>query len=228
MVEGSPIRTAYRNRINNLENSISSFLVNVVLKKDSLPHYNHNIYHFTQPDVWSGANYTEQSWPHLIGFFATTNSRNPDFTDNFTALTYMRYSECAKWANTFSTIPNQQNYRSDEYEAFKTEKAEKILDILEDRMPGIRSKIQSYTTASPLTYRDYIGTRDGTLYGVIKNYNEPLKSFITPRTKIRNLFLTGQNINLHGIMGVTVSSVVTCSEILGHPYLIDKIRKEVY
>jgi all-trans-retinol 13,14-reductase len=51
-----------------------------------------------------------------------------------------------------------------------------------------------------------------------------MKSFITPRTKVKNLFLTGQNINLHGVMGVTVNTIVTCSEILGHPYLIDKVR----
>ncbi len=102
-----------------------------------------------------------------------------------------------------------------------------MIDALEERLPGIRSKIQSYTTASPLTYRDYIGSRDGTLYGIIKDYNEPLKSFITPRTKVSNLLLTGQNLNLHGIMGVTVSAVVTCSEILGQAYLIDKIKKGI-
>ena len=192
-----------------------------------MPHINHNMYHFTTNDVWNGANYTTQSWPDLVGFFTTTNSRNPNYTDNFTALSYMRYSECAQWDQTFRTIPHHTDVRGEEYENFKIEKAEKIIDTLEERLPEIRSNIQSYTTASPLTYRDYIGSRDGTLYGIIKDYNEPLKSFITPRTKISNLLLTGQNLNLHGIMGVTVSSVVTCSEILGQAYLIDKIKKGI-
>ena len=51
-----------------------------------------------------------------------------------------------------------------------------------------------------------------------------MKSFITPRTKISNLLLTGQSLNLHGIMGVTISAVVTCGEILGNSYLINKIK----
>jgi all-trans-retinol 13,14-reductase len=72
--------------------------------------------------------------------------------------------------------------------------------------------------------RDYIGTDDGSLYGVVKDYREPMRTFISPRTKIPNLFLTGQNLNLHGVLGVTVSSVLTCSEILGIDYVIKKIQ----
>lgn len=225
MVEGPQLRTAYKNRIKALDNTVSSFLVNVVMKHNALPHLNHNIYHCTQPDIWTGPNYTDETWPETIGMFGTTSSKNPDFTENFTAMAYMRYEECAKWQHTKNIIPNEVNYRGDDYEEFKINKAEKILDVLEMRIPGIRSKIQSYTCATPITYRDYIGSKDGTLYGVIKDYKEPLKSFITPRTKISNLLLTGQSLNLHGIMGVTVSSVVTCNEILGHPYLINKIKQ---
>lgn len=227
MIEGSHVRAAYRNRINNLGNSVSSFLVNAVLKKNTMPHYNYNIYHCNAPDIWTGANYTEQTWPETVAVFTTTSSKNPQFTENFTALAYMRYSECAKWEHTKNIIPNHINDRGEDYEAFKIEKAKKILDVLEKRLPGTCAKIESYTTASPITYRDYIGSRDGSLYGIIKDYTEPLKSFITPRTKISNLFLTGQNLNLHGILGVTVSSVVTCSDILGDQKLIDRIKNPI-
>ncbi len=224
MVEGPQLRPAYKNRINAMENTISSFLINVVAKPQSMPHLNHNIYHCTQPDIWSGTKYTEQTWPETVGLFGTTSSKHPEFTENYTAMAYMRYDECAKWIDTKNIIPNHVSYRGDDYELFKFEKAEKILDVLEERVPGLRANIQSYTCATPITYRDYIGSRDGTLYGVIKDYKDPLKSFITPRTKISNLFLTGQSLNLHGVMGVTVSAAVTCSEIFGHPYVINKIR----
>ncbi|WP_338039489.1 hypothetical protein [Maribacter litopenaei] len=75
----------------------------------------------------------------------------------------------------------------------------------------------------PLSYRDYIGNHQGSMYGYVKDVNDPLKSFISPRTKIENLYLTGQSLNMHGILGVTISGVVTCSEILGGSYLINKI-----
>lgn len=227
MVEGQQLRQAYKNRIKSIENSVSSFLVNVVMKPNTLPHYNYNMYHCTTDDIWTGASYTEKTWPETIGFFGTTNSKHPNFTENFTAMAYMRYEECEKWAHTKSIIPNNINSRGEGYEEFKKEKAEKILDLLATRIPNLKPNIQSYTCASPITYRDYIGTRDGSLYGIIKDYKEPLRSFITPRTKISNLLLTGQNLNLHGIMGVTVSSVITCNEILGDPYLINKINASI-
>ena len=36
---------------------------------------------------------------------------------------------------------------------------------------------------------------------------------------------TGQSLNMHGILGVTISAVITCSEILGKDYLLNKILK---
>lgn len=228
MVEGPQLRSAYKNRIKSLENSISSFIVNVVAKENSVPHINHNLYHYTVPNVWSSPQYKLETWPETIGLFGTTSSKHPDITENFTVMAYMRYEECKQWENTFQTKPHFTEGRGQSYEDFKIEKAEKILKVLYERMPEMQGKIKSYTCATPLTYRDYIGSRDGTLYGVIKDYNEPMKSFITPRTKVKNLLLTGQNINLHGVLGVTVNSFVTASEIFGHPYLIDKVRNETY
>ncbi|MGZ4037660.1 MAG: phytoene desaturase family protein, partial [Bacteroidia bacterium] len=77
------------------------------------------------------------------------------------------------------------------------------------------------------TYRDYIGSTDGTSYGFAKDFRLPMSSFFTSRTKIKNLLITGQNLNLHGVLGVTISAVATCSEIFGHPYLINKIKSEI-
>lgn len=45
------------------------------------------------------------------------------------------------------------------------------------------------------------------------------------RTKIPNLFLTGQNINAHGIMGVMVGAFITSSEFLGMDNLLKQIQK---
>ena len=225
MVEGNQLRQAFVNRIHSLENSISSFILNVVPKPLTMPPLLHNLYHFEkEEDVWNSYHYEPSEWPKSVSLFGTSSSKSPDYMENYTVMAYMNYEDCARWAESFSTIPKHVAFRGDGYEEFKQEKAEKLLNLLERRMPGLKQNIQSYTCATPLTYRDYIGSRDGTLYGVIKDYKEPLKTFITPRTKIKNLFLTGQNINLHGVLGVTVSAVVTCSEIVGHPYLINKIK----
>ena len=94
---------------------------------------------------------------------------------------------------------------------------------IEKKFPNIRECIQSIHTSTPLSYRDYIGNHRGSAYGYVKDINNPLTSFVSPKTKIKNLLLTGQSLNMHGILGVTISAVTTCSEIIGKDYLLQKI-----
>ncbi|MBK7297336.1 MAG: hypothetical protein IPI91_12125 [Flavobacteriales bacterium] len=78
-------------------------------------------------------------------------------------------------------------------------------------------------SSTPLSFRDYIGSPTGSMYGVHKNSNDPMRTFLAPRTKVPNLLLTGQNMNLHGLLGVTVSAIATCSELVGKEYLVNKV-----
>jgi all-trans-retinol 13,14-reductase len=79
-------------------------------------------------------------------------------------------------------------------------------------------------TSTPLTWRDFTGTPGGSMYGIQKDYCNPSGTVVFPNTKIPGFFFTGQNVNLHGVLGVTIGSVMTCSEILGYDYLLKKIR----
>lgn len=223
MTESDMIKKAFRNRLRGLENSISTFYVNIVLKKNSFRYINHNYYYFAENDAWCVLNYTQENWPLGYALFFTASSKNNEYAEGVTLMTYMRYGDVKQWEHTFNTVSNEVS-RGEDYEAFKKEKTERLFDLVEKRFPGFRQCVETYYVATPLSVRDYIGTDDGALYGVVKDYREPMKTFISPRTKIPNLFLTGQNLNLHGVLGVTVSAVLTCSEILGTDYMIEKIR----
>lgn len=226
MTESEMLKKAYRTRLQSLDNSISTFYVNVVLKKNRLKYINHNYYYFAENDAWCVLNYTEENWPRGYALFFTASSRgDEEYAEAVTLMTYMHFADVAKWADTFNTVAKEES-RGDDYEAFKKEKAERLFDVVEKRFPGFKDAIENYYTATPLSVRDYIGTSDGSLYGIVKDYREPMKTFISPRTKIPNLYLTGQNLNLHGVLGVTVSSVLTCSEILGIDYMIEKIKQD--
>lgn len=227
MIEPGHVRTAYRNRINSLENTTSVFILYVTLKPGSLKYFNYNMYHHHVDDAWAGVNYTPGNFPHGMAVFSQYSSRHPEHTDSLIAMAYMNYSEMEKWKDTVNIIPNHETGRGADYEAFKQEKSEKMIAALEERMPGIKEKITGYWSSTPLTYRDYIGSRDGNLYGIAKDYRNPLRTFITPKTKIPNLLLTGQNINFHGVLGVTVSSVVTCAELVGHENIVKQIQTAV-
>ena len=223
MTQTDKIKKVYRNRIKSLTNSISILTLNIVLKKNQIRYENKNYYFFAENDPWCVANYNEDNWPRGYALFYTPSRESEEYADAVTIMTYMKFEEVEKWKGTFNTVA-REDYRGDDYEQFKKEKAEKFLDYVEQRFVGLKAAIDTYYVSTPLTLRDYVGTDDGSLYGISKDYRDPMKTFISPRTKIENLYLTGQNLNLHGVLGVTVSSVLTCAQFLGLENLVEKIR----
>ena len=224
LTETDLIKRVYRNRVKSLENSISTFCINVVLKKGTFPYLNRNYYCFTQDDAWSAIRYTKDNWPNGFAMFCVASSRDNGYAEGVTLMAYMRFEDVKKWEHTFNMVAHEDD-RGPEYEEFKKQKAEILLDDVEKRFPGFRQCIKAMYFATPLTWRDYIGTDDGSLYGIVKDYQEPMRTFISPRTKVPNLYLTGQNLNLHGLLGVTVGAIVTCSDIFGAEYLLKKVNE---
>ena len=217
------IRKVYRRRLRNLPHTISSFLVHIVLKKDCFRYLKHNYYFHKEGEIWNLTEYTEDNWPLGYAIFLPPASQTEEFAKAMTIFTYMRYEEVAPWQDTFNTVLFE-NERGESYKAFKRYKAGILIDTVEERFPGLKNCIASYTTSTPLSYRDYIGNYDGSLYGIAKDYKDPLKTFISPRTKVQNLYLTGQNINIHGVLGSTISSLLTCITLLESEEIVEKIK----
>ena len=222
-METDLIKNAYKNRIKSLENSPGGFVVNIVFKKESFKYIKHNYYYQKEGQVWNLADHTEASWPLSYVVFFSASSRSAEYAESMTILAYMKFDEVKQWENTFNTVSEEEG-RGASYAAFKKRKAELLIDLVEEKFEGLRDSIQSYYTATPLSYRDYIGNDDGAMYGIVKDYRDPLKTFISPRTKVPNLFLTGSNLNLHGILGAAMSALVTCIAFLGNEDIIKKIR----
>lgn len=222
ITESPVIKPIYRKRLKSLENSISSFTLNIVFKEDTFKYFKYNYYWHRHGKVWHAANYTEENWPLNYAVFLCATSRTKEFAEGMSVLTYMKFEEVQHWAHTFNTVSTVNN-RGETYDQFKKRKAEQLLDTMEEKFPGLRQSIHSYSTATPLSYRDYIGTDDGAMYGIVKNYKDPYRTFIDPRTKLPNLYLTGQNLNMHGILGTAISGLATCIAILGNENIIEKI-----
>lgn len=222
LIDPDKIRKSYRKRIISLENTSSAFIVNVVLKKGFLKFWNYNKYYYRQNNVWDCHLYSEETWPECMVLFMSSNKGPDGYAEGITIMTSMLFSDVEKWSKTFNTVSNTGK-RGEDYLQFKQQKGWKAIKAAEEIIPGLSENIISFSASSPLTFRDYLGSREGSIYGVSKDCRNPLQTFISPRTKIQNLFLAGQNLDLHGILGVTISSVLTCSEFMRSHSLINKI-----
>lgn len=218
------IRPAYRQRIRSLEQTEAAFMLNLVLKPGMIPHRNYNLYCHLQDDVLLGRNRPLHDWPQQYALYSGEDPAHPGYSDTLSVLTYLPYEAVKEWDGTvnFTATPGE---RGAAYETFKQQHSERLLRLAETQIPGIGQAVQAMSAATPLTYRDYTGAPRGGMYGILKDVHEPAKTTIAVRSRIPNLLLTGQNVNLHGVLGVSITAVATCAELLGLDYLLGKIDK---
>ncbi|MDR1937818.1 MAG: NAD(P)/FAD-dependent oxidoreductase [Tannerellaceae bacterium] len=212
------IRKSYRERIMGLKNTISSFTVYIQFKKNSIPYFNSNLYHYNGTNVWDCAHYTETDWPKNFMYMHLCSSGDQAYADAGIVFAYMDFKDVARWKGT------SIGRRGEEYETFKRHRAERLLDELKKQMPDVRGNIERYYTSTPLTYFNYTGTEEGSMYGILRDCTEPVQTVISQRTKIANLFQAGQNINSHGILGVIIGAIITSGEFLGVNTIMQQIK----
>ncbi len=212
------IRPAYERRITGLKNTVSSFILYLSLKPGLFPYPNYNYYFHETHDPWNETGFRGEQWPGM--FLLTTGCTQPgqEFAETATILTYMQYDETEPWHHTSS------GDRGAAYLDFRQQKAERLLQLVFRRFTGLKNAISGMEISTPLTYRDYTGDPEGSLYGIQKNFHEPMLTSVMPRTKVPGFYFTGQNTNLHGLPGVTIGAVATCGEITGLEYLLKKIK----
>ena len=130
----------------------------------------------------------------------------------------MPYSAVSQWENT------SVGRRGADYEAWKQHHVDRILRRMEQLHPGFSGTVERVWSSSPLTIRDFYGQPEGALYGVRKDCQNIMLSQLPIWTKVKNLLLTGQNINLHGICGVPLTAVNTVEALVGQNKMVEKIN----
>jgi all-trans-retinol 13,14-reductase len=217
LIDSHLVRKAFRYRINSMENTTSNFTLYLAFKPNSVPYLNYNHYQYFGNSVWHTQEYTQEEWPKSFLYMQQSRADNETYANSAQIVAFMNFEDVKQWDNT------RVGKRGQDYLDFKEEKAQRLLHCIEKYYPGINDNIVFYETSTPLTYRDYTGSKDGSLYGILRDCHFPAQTLVSQRTKIPNLFLTGQNINAHGFLGVSIGSIITCAELLG----INKIMNDI-
>ena len=209
LLDTNLIRPAFRKRINAIPQTVGGFSVYLRFKDQTLPYMNSNFYGYLTDSPWGCELYDEASWPKGYLYMHLCHEPQPHFAKTGVILSYMQMADVARWKGS------RVGHRGDDYEAFKRQKAEQLIAAVEREFPGVRDHIAEYYTSTPLTYQAYTGTEGGGMYGIAKDVSLGAACRVPHRTRVPNVLQTGQNINSHGILGVMVGTIVTCTEILG-------------
>lgn len=206
LIDSKLIRPVYRERVQQMGNTVGNFTLYLKFKENSVPYHNYNYYYYAEEDVWASYQ-SQQAEPQSFLYMHQCTEDGQEYAQSAEIMLPMDYQEVAKWAGTTT------GQRGSEYQEFKQRKAEQVLNLLGQLFPGISSCIENYESSTPLTYRDYTGTTNGSTYGILHDKNAPELTSVSQRTKIPNLIMTGQNIHWHGMLGVTVSAMLASKQL---------------
>ena len=119
--------------------------------------------------------------------------------------------------NLFKEVEKFQNERVKkrgvEYNQLKFQWEEKLLEIFCRQFPHLEDKITFKELGTAITNDYYLGTYQGAVYGLGHTSERYNQSWLGPKTPIKNLYLTGQDIVSCGIAGATSAGFLTAATI---------------
>ena len=200
-----PPKGMFTRRICSMENTEGVLTVSLRLRPEALRYFNYNVYVY--PDegwVWT----TAENRSRGVMVSARVPEDGSEYVRQIDLMTPMSWSEVRKWQH--STV----GHRGADYNIQKDHWADECVAMAERRIPQLGSLVESRYVSTPLTWRDYTLTPQGSAFGIRKDCHAPLLSMLSPRTPVPNLFLTGQSLVMHGVEGVAMTALETCNQIL--------------
>ena len=195
------IRGILRRRMQRMANTVGMFTVQLALKPNTVPYRNRSVSILEGDDLWQTPCGKDDPVRNMLVSYNVPSEGN--------------FASVSEWADS------SVGHRPEAYKDFKQHKAKKCIDLAMHYIPELQDNIVEYWTSTPLTYRDYTGIPQGSAFGVRKSCTNLIGTVTSPATPIPNLFLSGQNLMLHGMLGTAMSSLLTCNIVCGRNLLED-------
>lgn len=214
---------AFRNRIGNAPYTNSALTIFIGLKPNTVK-YNSSAYFAVHTDtpVWSVTDCPAEQWPRAAFVLPTEDEEHPGYAKSIKMVCNMKYDYVRQWETS------RTGHRPDEYYRWKERMTGQALQLAEHIGFGfpLSEAIEYIDAGSPLTIRDYYGTPQGALYGIRPSSSNPMLTSLLPTTRLANLFLTGQDVNFHGMVGTTLTSIITTEAVVGRNVIVNQIINE--
>ncbi len=99
--------------------------------------------------------------------------------------------------------------RGVDYDNIKQRISTSLIKFVDDRFPGFTEIIDYCELSTPLSTANFTGHKDGCIYGIPGVPKKLSVDWLTPRTPLKGLYLTGSDIAGHGIVGALMSGILT-------------------
>jgi all-trans-retinol 13,14-reductase len=105
--------------------------------------------------------------------------------------------------------------RGDDYEALKADLSERMLAALYKQLPHLQGKIDYSEVSTPLSTNHFCRYKQGEAYGLAHTKARFEQEWLTPKTRVKGLYLTGQDLISCGVVGALMAGMVTAMSVVG-------------
>jgi all-trans-retinol 13,14-reductase len=153
--------------------------------------------------------------PFPVVFISFPSAKDPDFERRHPGKSTIEivapapYEWFEKWRGT------TWGQRGDDYDAFKERLASRLLAVLYERVPQLQGRVDYYEVSTPLSTEWFCAYDRGELYGIDHTPARFQADPLGPWTKIKGLWLTGQDTMSCGVVGAMMGGVTTFAAMAG-------------
>jgi all-trans-retinol 13,14-reductase len=213
------IKDEYAEEMASVRPSIGHLGVYIGLKATaeelSLPKTNFWIYPNNDYDGALEAFRQDKNAPFPVVYISFPSAKDPDYLNRHPGTATIEivapapYEWFEKWKGT------TWGKRGDHYETFKEELVSRLMQQLYDKLPQLEGKVDYYELSTPLTTEWFSSYSRGELYGLDHTPERLQQDWLTPKTRIPGLWLTGQDILTCGVTGAMMAGMLTTMAMVG-------------
>lgn len=180
-----------------------------------LPKTNYWVYNSNDHDGEVARFREDQSGKPPLTYISFPSAKDPEHDHNYPGrstievLTMCEYDWFKEWKGT------PWNKRGPEYDAYKEELSQKLLSVLFTHFPHLEGKIDYYELSTPLSTEHFQLNDKGEIYGVVHTPERFEQNWLHPKSPIKGLYLTGQDVLTAGVGGALLAGVMTAGSMLG-------------
>ncbi len=163
--------------------------------------------------------------PFPVVYISFPSAKDPSWSERYPGrstidiITLLPFEKFAPWQGT------KWMKRGDEYEKIKENITNRLLEHLFKQLPQLKGRIDHAELSTPLTTQYFVNYQKGELYGIDHTPQRFRQKFLRPRTPIKGLYLTGQDIVTAGVGAALFSGLITATAITNINFM-NKIFKE--
>ena len=212
-------KSGYLDKLTKVKPSMAHLGMYIGLKGTAeelgLPKTNFWIYPNYQPEQNIQRFFNDRTAPFPVVYISFPSAKDPSWSRRYPGRSTIEivapgpYDWFEKWRD------ETWGKRGEDYDALKNEFSERLLEVLYEKLPQLRGKIDYFETSTPLSTDFFCAYKRGEIYGLDHDPSRFQQTWLKPKTRIPGLYLTGQDILSCGVVGAMLAGVGTSFSVLG-------------